>query len=276
MRRDLITDVENATYNTPLTDAMSQYGNLAPSLSIGSSSLSSFDSPRITMSILHSHRHRNPYAISTTTDSLVLRIGSKSRSSRLSISSRSRKILEQGYFDGIPYLSIAFLFTVQFSEQQKFNFSAKRSAKAQEALGNNTFLSCTSYNVDSASYGECDNCAPLSYTNNNLTIVCYEIEQIATTAASTGVLDDDEAAEDDYMNFEQSFTTKQLSAIFQSVGLVIASVLSTNPFSINMEDAKVVISLVGSLAVVLLLGCMYFLKWDEQEDTKFQAFDKKK
>lgn len=268
VRRDLITDVENITYTTPLTDAMSQYGNQPPSLSIGASSYSSLDSGSGYAKVSLLSWARNPYANSTIAKSPILRIGSESRGSdrRTSSTARVRKMIETGYFDGVPNLPVSFLFTVQFSEQQQFNFSANRTALEQEALGNNTFPSCTSYSVDSSSFGACDNCAPISYTNNNVTIACFDIEQIATVAASTGVLDDDAAAVDDYANFDQSFTSKQFAAIFQDVGLVVASVLSSNPFNVNIKQAKVVLSFVGSLAAVLLVGSIYFVKQDEQED----------
>lgn len=271
--RDLITDVENTTYSTPQTDAMSQYGTLSPSLSLGSSSSSSLDSGNGYAKLSLLSWGRNPYANSTSAQSPVLRISSQSRGSLRSSSTTSRRkrklqrqLIEQGYFDDVPDLSIAFLFTVQFSEAQSFNFSANRSAAELSAYGNNTFPSCTSYDVDTGSYGECDNCAPLSYTNYNVTIACYDVELIATEAASSGVLDDDSASADDYLNFEQTFTASQFAAIFQSVGLVIASVLSTNPFDINVEEAKALLSFVGSLVVTLVTGCIYFYRQDEKEE----------
>lgn len=135
---------------------------------------------------------------------------------------------------------------------------------------------CSTYNE----YNEavtCKSCNVSTYDNVSITFACYDITQLCggvaktvpvTTAASRrrslqgrslqgrslqGTTDDDSATK---------LSIAQIGALLKDLQRDFASVLSSNPFRINIEKAKGIVAFVGCLVVVFIVGIIYFRSWD--------------
>ena len=137
---------------------------------------------------------------------------------------------------------------------------------------------CFTYNsslVSGSEYFMCNNCNISSYTNETVTFECYDISMICGVSAT------DSTANKRYRNLlsltgdDDGFgstgsqpKSQQIAAILSSVVVEIETVISTNPFSINYEKSKVVVSFVGALCLVIIFGMLFFNNWDWRDHHK--------
>ena len=77
--------------------------------------------------------------------------------------------------------------------------------------------------------------------------------------------DDGPAAADDQYTSKNQASASEFGSIFSAIAAELASVLSLNPFAIDLSKATVTLSFVGSLAVCIVIGIIYFLRWDKKD-----------
>ena len=70
---------------------------------------------------------------------------------------------------------------------------------------------------------------------------------------------------DDVFATKDQASTSDFGSIFAAIGAELASVLSSNPFAADLSKAVGTLAFVGCLAVLIVAGLFYFLKWDKVE-----------
>jgi hypothetical protein len=77
--------------------------------------------------------------------------------------------------------------------------------------------------------------------------------------------DDDGAAADDEFASTSSVSECSFSSILKAIAAELTKVLSMNPFAIDLSKATAILAFVGSLIGVIIIGIIYFLRWDKDE-----------
>ncbi|RYH22921.1 hypothetical protein EON65_18580, partial [archaeon] len=299
LRNDLSIDLENSTLSPPATSAESQYGVLPLTLGFAGSTASvcAGDNKYVSLSIMK--WGTNPYANSTDVLSPVLRLstgGTTSSGTRSRVKSRNRRriLMPTGYVEETDTNDVAldapqspafdlmdvndtdttvnfgYFITLQFGSPQNFNFSISPEEAANLPPTNFTFPDCTFQ--DGEQYRPCTGCNVSSYTNYNVTYICTDVSQICSQSSSASLsplsfFNDHEhgrilQGDDDSVSGGQAMSMAQYGALFTAIKGVLLSTLSSNPFDINLEEAKVILSLVGSIVIVLVGGSVFFFTWD--------------
>ena len=73
---------------------------------------------------------------------------------------------------------------------------------------------------------------------------------------------------DDLFDSSRSASVSEFGTLLDAIGAELASILSINPFAIDLDKAIPVLSLVGGLCGLILIGLLYFLRWDKMDRHK--------
>ena len=297
----LISSTSSSTFATPLTASQSLYRAIQPRITIGPGGLATcaFTSGYAQLSVLQ--WANNPYAASTAVKSPLLRIAVKSQTevitTKTSINSQVQRNSAAFSLPGVP----AYYIALQFSAMQNFNFSAISSNSSATSKGKSNFTlpACTLYN--GMAYVPCKGCNISSFTNFNVTYSCFDSTQLCPSTSvrrylqnkeydSTDTLiaennddDDDEedygevnvheittgrrgrylAADDDAS--EASVSSSTYGVLLQSIEAEFSSVLSSNPFKLDVAQSTVVLTFVGCLGGFIVLMLIYLSRLDRDE-----------
>jgi hypothetical protein len=165
----------------------------------------------------------------------------------------------------------AYYVTLPFTATQSLDLNLSISAINAHTVHNVTFPNCTIF--EGGRYVSCGNCEIATYTNNNVTFYCRNIQNLCQPPKSElsrrRLVGDDDYFSDDSVDLGSGMTASQYGALLEAVGESFVSTLSTNPFNVDIEEAKVVVSLVGSLIVVFLIGSIFFSAWDGFDRLQF-------
>ena len=296
----LITSTGSSTFVTPATNSQLIYGAIQPRIIIGPGGLStcSFTSGYAQVSVLQ--WASNPYPASTAVRSPLLRIAVASHAAEIttktSISSQVNRNNAVFSVPGVP----AYYVALQFSSEQNFNFSAISSNITATTRGKSNFTlpACTLYN--GVAYVPCKGCNISSYTNFNVTYSCFDITQLCPITSvrrylqhrkyeSMGTSIGDSDDKDDEENHREvsgheiksdqqgrylvadddasvaSVSSSTYGVLLQSIQAELSSVLSINPFKLDVTQSIVVITFVGCLGGFILLMLIYLLRLDDNE-----------
>ena len=77
--------------------------------------------------------------------------------------------------------------------------------------------------------------------------------------------DDGSSGSDDRFSSKKTSTVNEFGTLFSAIASEVINTLSLNPFSIDLNKAKSVLVLVGSLFGTMIIGFIYFLRWDKAE-----------
>ena len=88
---------------------------------------------------------------------------------------------------------------------------------------------------------------------------------VESASGSTDDYNDGSSGSDDQFSSKKKASVSDFGTILVAVAGELASVLSLNPFAIDLNKAVPVLAFVGSLFAIMIIGCMYFLKWDKTE-----------
>ena len=162
---------------------------------------------------------------------------------------------------------------------------------------------CRIYDSERQEFVPCNNCTLSSYTRYNVTFVCKDISNLCEVSPASrrrleawdrylnhlntmsegsegermrgGVsgkriltVDDDYFAEDS-TSLGSGLSARQFGALLESAAVSFVSIASSNPFSVNLEEAKTTISFVGALLVIFFLGAMLLSRWDRFDRAQF-------
>ena len=296
----LITSTGSSTFVTPATASQSLYGAIQPRIIIGPGGLStcSFTSGYAQVSVLQ--WASNPYPASTAVRSPLLRIAVASHAAEIttktSISSQVNRNNAVFSVPGVP----AYYVALQFSSEENFNFSAISSNITATTRGKSNFTlpACTLYN--GVAYVPCKGCNISSYTNFNVTYSCFDITQLCPITSvrrylqhrkyeSMGTSIGDSDDKDDEENHREvsgheiksdqqgrylvadddasvaSVSSSTYGVLLQSIQAELSSVLSINPFKLDVTQSIIVITFVGCLGGFILLMLIYLLRLDDNE-----------
>ena len=297
MSSALITTSGNSSFETPGTASQTAYGAIQPKITLGSGGLSScpFTGGYTQVSVLQ--WIINPYASSTAVRSPLLRVTVTNHAAAIItspiVTSQVQRNKVVFTLPGVP----AYYVTIQFSSEQSFNFSAISSNTTATTRGKSNFTlpACTLYN--GVAYVPCKGCNISSYTDFNVTYSCFDISQLCPTVSSTRFLqyreyentgallvegDDDDDDDDEDIEVVDNMQGRHLSAadddesvaavsgttyatILQSIAAELSSVLSSNPFKLDVAQSVVVLTFVGCLGGFIILMLIYLLRLDKDE-----------
>eukprot|EP01040_Poterioochromonas_malhamensis_P002642 gene2641-2808_t len=95
-------------------------------------------------------------------------------------------------------------------------------------------------------------------------------ESIFTSEEKRRVLaGDDDYFSDDSTSIGSGLTGQEFASLLEAAEIVFVNVLASNPFDVNIEQAKVVLSLVGGLILAFLAGAVFFVAWDSFDKNQF-------
>lgn len=77
--------------------------------------------------------------------------------------------------------------------------------------------------------------------------------------------DDGPPGADDEFTSKNQATGSEFGSILNAIAAELSSVLSMNPFAIDLTKATPVLSFVGAMAGCIVIGLIYFLRWDKRE-----------
>jgi REJ domain len=77
--------------------------------------------------------------------------------------------------------------------------------------------------------------------------------------------DDGPAPDDDEFSSTDAASATEFGSTLAAVGSNLASVLSLNPFAIDIKQATPILAFVSCLTGLLFLGVIFFMKWDKKE-----------
>ena len=80
--------------------------------------------------------------------------------------------------------------------------------------------------------------------------------------------DDGPANPEDHFTNKRGATVREFGTVLGAIVDEVSSVLSVNPFAINLSSAKPVLALVGCICGSIILGLLFFLRWDKMDRHK--------
>ena len=263
------------------------YNVLQPRLYISQQGMAACDSGNGYAKMSTLKFNSNPHAMSSAILSPLLHFASYPVKSRVE---RGVEVVSQ-----VPLYYV----TLPFNTPREFNTTAWLS---RSRPANISYPSCTLY--DGSKYVPCRNCNISSLTMDNVTYGCYNIQNLCPSKISKtrnllhsdtyfGINDEIEDVAFDTRRFrilatddlETSVDSQEIptdDGIFSSgaqqeisefgvfLGTlfeVIAEVFSINPYTLDYKQATVMISFIGTLAAIIIIGSAYFLMIDDAEKT---------
>ena len=108
-----------------------------------------------------------------------------------------------------------------------------------------------------------DSGSPTNSTSNTTS------STVATTDDYMPSDDDGPAAADDMYSSKSQASASEFGSILAAIGAELASVLSLNPFAIDLSKATAILALVSSICGSIIFGLCFFLRWDKTERHEF-------
>ena len=286
----LVSASANSVLITPPTASQLAYGAIQPRITLGPAGISScsFRNGYAHMSALQ--WSRNPFSDSSAVKSSLVRVVAVDQTTDVMVHGVLRSLADRSSaaftLPGVPAYTIA----QQFSSTQNFNFSAINSGTIATTRGKTNFTlpECTVYN--GVAYVPCKGCNVSSYTNYNVTYSCFDITQLCQSDGLTRHLKEEKEEVKAFQNtntyvdigeggrdgrFQQrvrsldSTTTTKTSSTYgvliRSISTELVSVLSVNPFTLDLVHSTGVLAFTGCLGGAILFMLLYFLRWDDRE-----------
>jgi hypothetical protein len=269
LTRDYVLDLVTAELSPPLTEEEQTYGQAVPQVAMANAfDVTVCDAGNGYASICTGSYGRNPYPNSTRLETSLLRFSSGRERDTSPIASNlqpnaSTTTNAYRYYVTLPFFSTA-------------TVPANMTVDEILASGRNySFPVCRAYDGDA--YVVCDGCEPVTYTATDITYGCTDAGQLCGGSgggSSTSgrrsrrslTIDDEpttvgtvrvhvEAQDDDYSSTTSTaFTLQQYGAIFTALAYTVASVLSSNPFAVSLDEAVPMLALVAGMLVTLVAG----------------------
>ena len=299
----LVTSVGNSILTTPATASQAAYGSIQPKIIIGSAGLGGCQTSGgyVQLSVLQ--WGLNPFADSKSVKTPLLRFSSTSPATVKSAGLLKQSVESISYdLPGIPAYYIAMQFS---SIQSFNFSASKSNTATSKSASNFTLPACTqyngvkyipckscnistytNYNVTYSCYDSTQLC-PLSSVK-----VYSQDREYESMGVFISVSDDDDddgeqgyerieherdkddlrqtpsrflLADDDNTAVSTSTSTSTYGMLLETVLGELSSVLSSNPFALNLAKSTTVLSLVGCLGGFIILMLIYLLRLDNNE-----------
>jgi len=154
-----------------------------------------------------------------------------------------------------------FYVTMQYNSVQDLNFTLTIDEAIAQGAPNFTIPECSIY--DGTEYIECNGCNVTSYTNYNVTYGCpisVLLDQIGPCAGSSSSSRKLQTGDDDATQTTSNGQV-QFGTLFTNVAAQF-NLLTTNPFNIDWDRAKIPVSFLCCLYFLMLVGYWFFHRWD--------------
>ena len=218
----------------------------------------------------------NPYNMSSP-DSLV--------SAVLRIESFDAAVQSQPRIDYDSSASFAYYLSFPFDQQQYFTRASYNFRDENETLytvHNETLPECSEFVSgigldDTTVVRTCSNCVISTFTNTSVVFACYNISNICASGTlqyGRRLIADDDSLPTSRADLRGS--VYQAAALSKRVVTVTKAVLTSNPFDINVEDAKGIIAFVSCLVFCTLGGVVFFYRWDLRDKAVLRDEQKKR
>jgi hypothetical protein len=196
----------------------------------------------------------------------------------------------------VNYSRIMYYYTIPFATAQTFtNYSILELFLNPNLT--NSIPNCQYY--DDGEYMTCTNCKIDTYNSLTVTYACYDITEICDVISSfstlvksnietSSSLPNTQVNEDRYLLSlsgdddgaqlqTPNANIKQVSAILSLAIEGITLILSANPFSIDINEAKPVIAFISCLMLIFVVGCIGFNRWDQTDywSIRYHAYTQK-
>jgi hypothetical protein len=254
----LSVDFTNSTLSPPMSIAALQYKKntqrIQFSLNPDEALQCQGDSGNGYVSIGILQWNKNPFADSNSLKTKLLRAQTASAASNL--------LNETTVTINMTISQPKYFITFQFSESLNNSNNIHNHISEKH---NVTIPDCKIY--DGKNYVPCNNCLLSTHTNHNATFACYDLSQICGSSVSgSGRLL--QSSGDDDGGSNNAANVNQFGAIFSALLAEYASVLSANPFQIDINKAKPVLAFLGCFIFISLLGLYQFSQWDRVDAKK--------
>ena len=148
-------------------------------------------------------------------------------------------------------------------EQEEWNGRHKMTVKRDQNMDQLSYLRrVLSYSMDmniSMNGSISDSGSSTNSTSNTTS------STVATTDDYMPSDDDGPASADDMYSSKSQASASEFGSILAAIGAELASVLSLNPFAIDLSKATAVLALVSSICGSIIIGLCFFLRWDKFE-----------
>lgn len=263
--------LQASTIEVPRTAAEVYYDSAVPQIVLNNDSAYACEAQNGFISMSVGAWSSSPYTSSSTLQSALLR----TQSSSLRTSSNTASDAANGYVNA----TVAYYLVLPFNIKQTLQ---TRSEAIASGSYNVTLPTCTQTDEaedgGSTSYAECGNCTLSTYDNTTATFACYDISNVCagygslsssssvSSLSSSRLLSTTDDASDDATASEQALATLyQTAALLKAVRAEVNSVLSANPFDINLNNAKPILATVSVLLLLVILGLLIFERMDSND-----------
>jgi hypothetical protein len=159
--------------------------------------------------------------------------------------------------------STAYYIVIQFERKQSFDRSVSIATAVSTYRENFTFPECMQYDVEGgggSQISSCSGCSVSSYTDYNVTFACNSSNQrlLSSQRGLISQLPSDLPFSSLSSSSPSSFAATHFTAAIRG----IESMLTSNPFSVDIQRAKAVVALLLALLVAMIVGSLGLHRWD--------------
>ena len=251
----LIFASSNIVLTTPATQMHLSSRSIQPKVTLGSNGLQGCGAPNEYAHLSVLQWSVNPYIYETEIKTHQLRLAYTKQvvASDMQSNSYESSQVRENSADFSLTANPAYYVTLQFKSVMKFNCSAISGHQAADtrSLHNCTRPApvCKTYN--GLAYVDCVGCTLSNFTNYNVTFSCSDITQLCPLKSARRRLNDQ-------YSLPSPISTLSYSAFVPDQ---ISSVLSRNPFELNL----IVLTFMGSVCGCIIIILIYLLRKDHNE-----------
>jgi hypothetical protein len=243
----------SSALSAPLTDTAATYGSGATSgIELPADANALLDNGEGYVEISVAQWGVNPFQNSSGLEGNLLRV-------QTSPLADARRRLQTADAEPVFYV------VLQYFRAQEFNLSVDlQDALLNGVSSNVTYPVCTMH--DGTGYRPCDGCTISTYTNHNVTFAC-PVSLLLSAGTAGGVsrrLARSLQGTDDGTDTGTDTGSQQVQfgTVFKELAAEFVDTLSFNPFKIDIEKAKGVLAFLCTLTFIIIVGYVYFHRWD--------------
>ena len=160
--------------------------------------------------------------------------------------------------------SSAYFIVIQFERNQSFDRSVSIATAVSTYRENFTFPECMQYDIGGvggrgAQYSSCSACSVSSYNDYNVTFACNSSNQ-RLLPSQRGLISSQSPLP--FSSFSSSSSSSFAATHFTAAIRGVESMLSSNPFSVDIQRAKAIVALLLALLVTMIVGSLGLHRWD--------------